>query len=127
MLEEKLREALTFDDVTLVPAESAVLPHETDLRTQLTPDLHLNIPIVSAAMDTVTEARLAIAMARSGGLGVVHRNFSVPDQVKQVLQVKKAESGVIVDPITVEPEQKLGEALELMRRHEISGLPVAQD
>jgi IMP dehydrogenase len=127
MLEEKLREALTFDDVTLVPAESSVLPAETDVRTELTPKIRLNIPVISAAMDTVTEARLAIAMARLGGLGIVHRNLSIADQAKQVLQVKKAESGIIVDPITVSPENKLGQTLELMRRHEISGLPVVKD
>jgi IMP dehydrogenase len=127
MLDENLREALTFDDVTLIPAESAVLPSDVDVRTQLTPTLTLNIPILSSAMDTVTEARLAIAMARAGGLGIIHRNLSIEEQARQVTLVKKAESGVIADPVVVRPDQKLGEALDLMRRHEISGLPVTVD
>jgi IMP dehydrogenase len=127
MLDERLREAFTFDDVTLVPAESSVLPAETDLRSELTARISLNVPILSSAMDTVTEARMAIALARAGGLGIIHRNIGVAEQAKQVREVKRAESGVIVDPVTVSPEQKLGHAVELMRQNGISGLPVARD
>ena len=119
-----LREALTFDDVLLVPAESDVIPKDVDVRTQLTPGIRLAIPIVSSAMDTVTEAATAIAMAREGGIGIVHKNMSIADQALEVTKVKKAETGVVVNPVTVGPEQKLAAAVELMRRHEISGLPV---
>jgi IMP dehydrogenase len=119
-----LEEALTFDDVLLVPAESDVVPKDVDVRTQLTPGILLAIPIVSSAMDTVTEAATAICMARDGGIGIVHKNFSIPEQVLEVTKVKKAETGVVVNPVTVAPEQKLAAAVELMRRHEISGLPV---
>ena len=119
-----LREALTFDDVLLVPAESDVIPKDVDVRTQLTPGIRLAIPIVSSAMDTVTEAATAIAMAREGGIGIVHKNMSISDQALEVTKVKKAETGVVVNPVTVGPEQKLAAAVELMRRHEISGLPV---
>jgi IMP dehydrogenase len=119
-----LEEALTFDDVLLVPAESDVIPKDVDVRTQLTPDIRLAIPIVSSAMDTVTEAATAICMAREGGVGIIHKNLPIPEQVLEVTKVKKAESGVVVNPVTVAPEQKLAAALELMKRHEISGLPV---
>jgi IMP dehydrogenase len=119
-----LREALTFDDVLLVPAESDVIPKDVDVRTQLTAGIRLAIPIVSSAMDTVTEAATAIAMAREGGIGIVHKNMSISDQSLEVTKVKKAETGVVVNPVTVGPEQKLAAAVELMRRHEISGLPV---
>ncbi|HEY2730582.1 MAG TPA: IMP dehydrogenase [Polyangia bacterium] len=119
-----LEEALTFDDVLLVPAESDVVPKDVDVRTQLTPEIRLAIPIVSSAMDTVTEAATAICMAREGGVGIIHKNLSIPEQVLEVTKVKKAESGVVVNPVTVAPEQKLAAALELMKRHEISGLPV---
>jgi IMP dehydrogenase len=119
-----LREALTFDDVLLVPAESDVLPKDVDVRTQLTPGIRLAVPIVSSAMDTVTEAATAICMAREGGIGIVHKNLSVAEQALEVTKVKKAETGVVVNPVTVAPEQKLAAAVELMRRHEISGLPV---
>ena len=119
-----LEEALTFDDVLLVPAESDVVPKDVDVRTQLTPEIRLAIPIVSSAMDTVTEAATAICMAREGGIGVIHKNLTIPEQVLEVTKVKKAESGVVVNPVTVAPEQKLAAALELMKRHEISGLPV---
>src|SRR3954470_18078962 len=119
-----LREALTFDDVLLVPADSDVIPKDVDVRTQLTPGIRLAIPIVSSAMDTVTEAATAIAMAREGGVGILHKNMSVSDQALEVTKVKKAETGVVVNPVTVGPEQKLAAAVELMRRHEISGLPV---
>ena len=117
-------EALTFDDVSLVPAFSAVLPNEVSLKTRLTRDLNINVPLVSAAMDTVTEARLAIAMAQEGGIGVVHKNMGVADQAEQVRIVKKYEAGVIKDPITVDPQTTIREVLELTRRHNISGVPV---
>jgi len=119
-----LEEALTFDDVLLIPAESDVVPKDVDVRTQLTPGIRLAIPIVSSAMDTVTEAATAICMAREGGVGIIHKNLTIPEQVLEVTKVKKAESGVVVNPVTVAPEQKLAAALELMKRHEISGLPV---
>src|ERR1700749_2302675 len=119
-----LEEALTFDDVLLVPAESHVLPKDVDVRTHLTSGIHLAIPIVSSAMDTVTEAATAICMAREGGIGIIHKNLSIPEQALEVTKVKKAESGGVVNPVTVAPEQKLAAALELMKRHEISGLPV---
>src|SRR5215468_4680797 len=126
MLDE-LREGLTFDDVLLVPALSEILPRDTDVATQLTRSLRLNIPLISAAMDTVTEARTAIAMAQEGGLGVVHRNLAVPAQALEVEKVKKSESGMIVDPVTVHPEQPLAAALEMMARYRISGLPVTRE
>jgi IMP dehydrogenase len=119
-----LEEALTFDDVLLVPAESDVIPKDVDVRTNLTAGVRLAIPIVSSAMDTVTEAATAICMAREGGIGVIHKNLTIPEQVLEVTKVKKAESGVVVNPVTVAPEQKLAAAVELMKRHEISGLPV---
>jgi IMP dehydrogenase len=119
-----LREALTFDDVLLVPAESDVLPKDTDVRTSLTPAIKLAMPIVSSAMDTVTEAATAICMAREGGIGVIHKNFSIAEQALEVQKVKKAETGVVVNPVTIGADQKLAQALELMKRHDISGLPV---
>jgi IMP dehydrogenase len=119
-----LREALTFDDVLLVPAESDVIPKEVDVRTHLTPGIKLATPIVSSAMDTVTEAATAICMAREGGMGIVHKNLSIADQALELTKVKKAETGVVVNPVTVAPEQRLAAAVEMMRRHEISGLPV---
>ncbi|HVZ72585.1 MAG TPA: IMP dehydrogenase [Polyangia bacterium] len=124
MPDGSLEEALTFDDVLLVPAESDVVPKDVDVRTQLTPGIRLTIPIVSSAMDTVTEAATAICMAREGGLGFIHKNLSIAEQVLEITKVKKAESGVVVNPVTVGPDQKLAAALELMKRHEISGLPV---
>jgi IMP dehydrogenase len=122
-----LREGLTFDDVLLVPAASAIQPRDADVGTWLTRRVHLNVPVISAAMDTVTEARTAIAMAQEGGLGVIHRNLSIPEQALEVEKVKKSESGMIVDPVTVSPEQPLGEALAVMKRFRISGLPVTRD
>jgi IMP dehydrogenase len=116
--------ALTFDDVLLLPAHSRVHPRDVDLRTRITDGIALNIPIVSAAMDTVTESRLAIAMAQQGGLGVIHKNLSVQAQAEEVDKVKRSESGMIVDPVTCRPQQKISEALELMSRYKISGVPV---
>jgi IMP dehydrogenase len=124
LLEGSLREALTFDDVLLVPAESEVIPKDVDVRSHLTASIALAIPILSSAMDTVTEAPTAICMAREGGLGVIHKNMTIDEQVLEVTKVKKAETGVVIDPVTIEPDQKLFAALELMRRHDISGLPV---
>jgi IMP dehydrogenase len=124
LLDGPLREALTFDDVLLVPAESEVLPKDVDVRSHLTASITLAIPILSSAMDTVTEAPTAICMAREGGLGVIHKNMTIDEQVLEVTKVKKAETGVVIDPVTIDPDQKLFAALELMRRHNISGLPV---
>lgn len=126
MLNEPLEEALTFDDVLLVPRHSEILPGEVDTSTNLTAEIRLNIPIVSAAMDTVTESRTAICLAQEGGLGIIHRNMSIDRQVMEVDKVKKSESGMIVDPITIAPEQKVFEALELMNRYRISGVPVVK-
>jgi len=118
------REGLTFDDVLLVPAESAVLPNEVSTATRLTRKISLEIPIVSAAMDTVTEGRLAIALAREGGLGILHRNLSIEDQVAEVDKVKRSESGMIVEPVTLPPDAPVAAALELMARYHISGVPI---
>jgi IMP dehydrogenase len=126
MLEESLRECLTFDDVLLVPAHSDVLPGQVDVRTRLTAKICLNIPIVSAAMDSVTEARSAIAMAREGGLGIIHKNLPPSAQAREVERVKRAESGMIVEPITVAPELSLRQVLDIMREHDISGVPVVE-
>jgi IMP dehydrogenase len=124
-LEQKFaKEGLTFDDVLLVPAESHVLPNDVSTKTRLTPRIELAIPIVSAAMDTVTEARLAIALAREGGIGVLHRNLSIEDQVAEVDKVKRSEAGMIVEPVTLPPDASVAEALELMARYHISGVPV---
>ncbi len=126
MVDGPIPEALTFDDVLLVPARSSVLPAEVDTRSCLTRKIALNIPLVSAAMDTVTESRLAIAMARQGGLGFVHRNLALDRQAEEVDKVKRSESGMIVDPVTIEPEAPLHRALEIMRKYKISGLPVTR-
>jgi IMP dehydrogenase len=120
------REALTFDDVLLVPSYSEVLPADVDVSTHLTADIRLNIPLASAAMDTVTEAETAITMARQGGIGVIHRNMDIPRQVTEVQKVKKSESGMIVDPVTVEPDQPVSEVLAIMKRYRISGVPVVK-
>ena len=122
-----IADALTFDDVLLVPAYSDILPKDVDLSTRLTRDIRLNIPLVSAAMDTVTEARLAIAMAQLGGIGVIHKNLSPDQQAAEVAKVKKYESGVIKDPITVSPYTTIREVLDLTRKHRISGVPVVDD
>lgn len=127
MIDYPIREALTFDDVLLVPAFSEVLPTQVDVRTRLTRRISLNLPIVSAAMDSVTESRCAITMAREGGLGVIHKNLSIEQQAREVEKVKRAESGMIMDPITARPDQLLRDVLELMREHDISGVPVVQD
>jgi len=119
-------ESYSFDDVLLVPGRSDVLPKEVNTSTRLTRNLNLNIPIVSAAMDTVTEARTAITMAREGGIGFIHRNMSIQSQVLEVAQVKKSESGMIIDPVTIPPDQTVGEVLKLMEKYHISGVPVTQ-
>ena len=127
MLEDHVKEALTFDDLLLVPAESAIMPRDVETTTFLTGRIALNIPIVSAAMDTVTESRAAICMAQEGGIGIIHRNMSIERQVTEVDKVKKSESGMIVDPITIEPGQKVRDALDLMNRYRISGVPVVKN
>ncbi|NWG04826.1 MAG: IMP dehydrogenase [Syntrophaceae bacterium] len=124
---DEIEEYLTFDDVLLVPAFSEVLPKEVDTSTQLTRAIRLNIPLVSAAMDTVTESRTAICMAQEGGIGIIHRNMSVFDQAIEVDKVKKSESGMILNPITMDPEQKIYEALEIMKKYRISGVPITKN
>jgi IMP dehydrogenase len=126
MLNGPIQEALTFDDVLLVPARSDVLPRDVDVSTRLTRRITINIPIVSAAMDTVTESRMAIALAREGGIGIMHRAMSPEAQAVEVDKVKKSEFGMIVDPITVSPRQRIFEALEVMQRYRISGVPVTE-
>jgi len=121
------RLGLTFDDVLLLPAESAVLPHEADTSTWFTPDIRLAVPVVSAAMDTVTEARMAIALARLGGIGVIHRNLAPEEQAAEVDRVKRSESGMITDPVTLRPHQRLQDALDLMARFHISGVPITDE
>ncbi len=123
----RIREALTFDDVLLAPAASEVLPREVDLETRLTRELSLSIPLVSAAMDTVTEHATAICMAQHGGIGIIHKNLSVAEQAAEVDKVKRSESGMIVDPITMEPDQPIHEALAVMARYRISGVPITRD
>jgi len=123
---EKLQEGLTFDDVLLVPAHSLILPRDVSLATRLTRNIPLNIPLVSAAMDTVTEARTAICMAREGGLGIIHKNMTIQEQAHEVDKVKKSESGMIVDPITMRPNQKIHEALDIMAKYRISGVPITK-
>jgi IMP dehydrogenase len=124
MLDGAIPEGLTFDDVLLLPAKSSVLPAQVDTRTRLTRNITLNIPIVSAAMDTVSESRLAIALAQQGGIGIIHRAISAEQQAQEVDKVKRSESGMIVDPVTVRPKSKISEALEIMRKYKISGVPV---
>jgi IMP dehydrogenase len=127
MTDAEIPLGLTFDDVLLVPSYSEILPKEITISTQLTPSITLNIPLVSAAMDTVTESRTAISMAREGGIGIIHKNLSIEHQALEVDKVKKSESGMIVNPITIHPEQKLYEALEIMARYHISGVPVVKN
>jgi IMP dehydrogenase len=126
MLNPDVRLALTFDDVLLLPAESSVVPKDVELSTRLTRNIRLHIPLLSAAMDTVTEARTAIAMAQEGGIGVIHKNMTPEQQALEVLKVKKFESGMVVDPVTIEPDAPLSRALELMRQHGVSGIPVTK-
>ena len=122
-----LGEAITFDDVLLVPAKSSVLPREADVRTKLSRHIELNIPLVSAAMDTVTESPMAIALAREGGIGILHKNMSIDRHAEEVDKVKRSESGMIQDPVTLSPEKKVGEALSVMKKYSISGIPIVKD
>lgn len=124
LIEKIVGEGLTFDDVLLVPAYSQVLPRETDISTQLTRSIRLNIPMLSAAMDTVTEATLAIALAREGGLGILHKNMSIEEQAAQVRKVKRSESGLIIDPLTLHEDATIGDALQLMKENKIGGIPI---
>jgi IMP dehydrogenase len=126
MIPDTIPEGLTFDDVLLVPAHSELLPGEADTRTKLTRGISLNIPVVSSAMDTVTESHLAIALAQQGGVGFIHRNMSIEKQAEEVDRVKRSESGMIVDPVTIGPEKKISDALDLMQRYRISGVPVTE-
>jgi IMP dehydrogenase len=126
LLQSEIREGLTFDDVLLIPAESHVLPTDVSTKTRLTKAIELNIPILSAAMDTVTEAEMAIGMAQAGGLGIIHRNMSIEQQAEQVRRVKRFESGMVVNPITISPDATLQDALDLMRANRISGVPVTE-
>ena len=127
MLDDHVKDTLTFDDLLLIPCESNILPKDADSSTLLTNNITLNIPIVSAAMDTVTESRTAICLAQEGGIGIIHRNMAIEKQVLEVDKVKKSESGMIVDPITIEPDQMVYKALELMHRYSISGVPVVKN
>lgn len=127
MLQERIREGLTFDDVLLVPAKSEVLPRDVDLSIQLTKNIKLNIPVLSAAMDTVTDSRMAIAMAREGGLGIIHKNMTIEEQAAQVDKVKRSEHGVITDPFFLSPENLISDAEELMSRYRISGVPITRE
>jgi IMP dehydrogenase len=127
MLDKEPRLGLTYDDVVLVPAKSAVLPSEVDVRTQLTRNIQINIPIISSAMDTVTESRLAIAMAREGGLGIIHRVLAPAEQAAEVDRVKKSESGMILDPVTISPDETIRDAHQLMAKYRISGIPVTKN
>src|SRR6202140_2097084 len=126
MILETIPEGLTFDDVLLLPARSDVVPADTDTRTWVTRNIGLNIPTVSAAMDTVTESHLAIALAQQGGIGIIHRNMTIERQAEEVDRVKRSESGMIVDPITIGPDMKISDALQLMKRYRISGVPVTK-
>jgi len=126
VLEDKIPTALTFDDVLLLPDKSKVLPREVDISTSLTKKIRLNIPLLSAPMDTVTESRLAIALAQEGGIGIIHKNLSVEEQAYEVDKVKRSESGMIVDPITMSPDQRIAEALGIMSKYRISGIPITQ-
>ena len=123
---DKIREGLTFDDVLLVPHRSSVLPKDIDLHSELVPGICLNVPMLSAAMDTVTDSRLAIAMAREGGMGIIHKSMPIADQAAQVDKVKRSEHGVITDPFFLTPEHKVGDALALMSRYRISGVPITR-
>ena len=126
MIDGSIPEGLTFDDVLLQPGHSSVLPTEVDTRTCFTRNLAINIPLASAAMDTVTESRLAIGIARQGGIGIVHRNLSIDRQFEEIDRVKRSESGMIVDPVTISPDITIRQALEIMTKYRISGLPVTR-
>ena len=126
-LDSGLRTALTFDDILLVPRHSTVVPAQVDVSTRLTRNIALNVPLISAAMDTVTESEMAIAMAQHGGLGVIHKNLSIEDQASEVDRVKRSESGMIVNPITLSPTRRIREALDLMSKYRISGVPITED
>ena len=126
MLPKVVREGLTFDDVLLVPRRSDILPKDVSLGVQLTPKIKLNIPVLSAAMDTVTDSRLAIAIAREGGLGVIHKNMSIAEQAAHVDRVKRSEHGVITDPFSLSPEHLISDAKALMARYRISGVPITE-
>ncbi|MCI0445434.1 IMP dehydrogenase, partial [bacterium] len=127
MIERPLQEGLTFDDVLLVPAESDVLPAETDVRTLFSRNIQLNVPIISAAMDTVTESGMAIALAQQGGIGIIHKNMSITEQADEADKVKRSESGMIVNPITMSPDQLISDALAVMQKYKISGVPITQN
>ena len=127
MIHFPVPEALTFDDVLLLPARSDVIPATVNVQTQLTRNIHLNIPVVSAAMDTVTESHMAIALAQQGGLGIIHRNLSIDQQSEEADKVKRSESGMIVDPVTMSPDAKVSDALEMMRKYKISGVPITKN
>src|SRR5207253_11008148 len=127
MIHFPVPEALTFDDVLLLPARSEVVPAQTNTQTQLSRNIRLNIPIISAAMDTVTESHMAIAMAQQGGVGIIHRNLSIEQQAEEVDKVKRSESGMIVDPVTMSPDAKVFDALEVMRKYKISGVPITKN
>src|SRR4030065_2864243 len=122
-----IKEALSFDDVLLIPSKSAVLPREVDVSTYLTPEIKLNIPFISAAMDTVTESAMAIAIAREGGIGILHKNMSIERQCDQVDKVKRSESGMIKDPVTLSPDKTIRDALDLMRKYSVSGIPIVDN
>src|ERR1700747_3586097 len=124
MIHFPVPEALTFDDVLLLPARSDVIPAQTNTQTQLSRNIRLNIPIISAAMDTVTESHMAIALPQQGGLGIIHRNLTVDQQANEVDKVKRSESGMIVDPVTMSPDAKVSDALEVMKKYKISGVPI---
>jgi len=126
-LKKIIGEAITYDDVLLLPAKSSVLPRDTNVRTRLTRHIDLNIPLISAAMDTVTEATMAVAMAREGGIGILHKNMSIQRQAEEVDRVKRSESGMIRDPITLSPDHTVGEALEVMKKYSISGIPIVKE
>ncbi len=127
MIHFPVPEALTFDDVLLIPGRSDVIPSEVSTQTQLTHDIGLNVPVISAAMDTVTESRMAIALAQQGGLGIVHRNLTIEQQAEEVDKVKRSESGMIVDPVTMSPDDRVSDAVEMMRKYKISGVPITKN
>src|ERR1700687_5990256 len=127
MIHFPVPEALTFDDVLLLPAHSGVVPANTNTQTQISRNIRLNVPIISAAMDTVTESHMAIGMAQQGGLGIIHRNLTIEQQANEVDKVKRSESGMIVDPVTMSPDAKVSEALDVMRQFKISGVPITKN